>query len=81
MGDPKQKIVVSANNIMEAIDQYRLIRNLIPMESGDKGVEFGWSICIGDQVGHHTLSTKIFFSYKIIKLVCHGSRDKGIGLT
>ena len=77
--DPKQKIVVFAsNNIMEAVNQYRLIRNLIQiqyyryirnvlnrfflMNRSDRDLEYGIQ---RDQIGNDTLNHRTIMKYTI----------------
>ena len=77
--DPKQKIVVFAsNNIMEAVNQYRLIRNLIQiqyyryirnvlnrfflMNRSDRNLEYGIQ---RDQIGNDTLNHRTIMKYTI----------------
>nr|QJA16188.1 Ycf2 [Siraitia grosvenorii] len=77
--DPKQKIVVFAsNNIMEAVNQYRLIRNLIQiqyygyirnvlnrfflMNRSDRNFEYGIQ---RDQIGNETLNHRTIMKYTI----------------
>nr|QBG39714.1 hypothetical chloroplast RF21 [Pterocarya macroptera var. insignis]QJQ35822.1 hypothetical protein RF2 [Pterocarya stenoptera]QBG39715.1 hypothetical chloroplast RF21 [Pterocarya macroptera var. insignis]QJQ35841.1 hypothetical protein RF2 [Pterocarya stenoptera]WAJ61001.1 hypothetical protein RF2 [Pterocarya macroptera var. insignis] len=75
--DPKPKIVVFAsNNIMEAVNQYRLIRNLIQicgyiinvlnrfflMNRSDRNFEYGIQ---RDQIGNDTLNHRTIMKYTI----------------
>nr|YP_010282652.1 hypothetical chloroplast RF21 [Elatostema stewardii]YP_010282671.1 hypothetical chloroplast RF21 [Elatostema stewardii]UHM25403.1 hypothetical chloroplast RF21 [Elatostema stewardii]UHM25422.1 hypothetical chloroplast RF21 [Elatostema stewardii] len=79
--DPKPKIVVfSSNNIMEAVNQYRLIRNLIQIQYSTYGYirnvlnrfflvnrsdrNFEYGIQ-GDQIGNDTLNHRTIMKYTI----------------
>nr|USG53036.1 hypothetical protein RF2 [Laportea bulbifera]USG53054.1 hypothetical protein RF2 [Laportea bulbifera] len=75
--DPKPKrVVFASNNIMEAVNQYRLIRNLIQiqyygrnvlnrfflMNRSDRNFEYGIQ---GDQIGNDTLNHRTIMKYTI----------------
>ncbi|KAI3853935.1 hypothetical protein MKX03_024161, partial [Papaver bracteatum] len=54
--DPKTKrVVFASNNIMEAVNQYRLIRNLIKIQYST----------YGDQIGNDTLNHRTIMKYTI----------------
>ncbi|OWK25813.1 hypothetical protein AJ87_00925 [Rhizobium yanglingense] len=76
--DPKQKkVVFASNNIMEAVNQYRLIRNLIQIQyntygyirnvlnrfnRSDRNFEYGIQ---RDQIGNDTLNHRTIMKYTI----------------